>query len=178
MSARVDPGDEHLGRSVTAGGPVAAFEEVVGPLIEPGYRLALAVLGREADAHDAIQDATLRAWRKFGQLHDRSKSLAWFMSIVVNRCRTVRRRRWWNVLELTGQMSSPDSQRDWARSSLRQAIAELPAGDQAALFLFSYVDLPVGEVASALRVSPAAAKSRIYRAVRRLEPRVDPLEVT
>jgi DNA-directed RNA polymerase specialized sigma24 family protein len=36
------------------------------------------------------------------------------------------------------------------------------------LVLHFYLDLPLNEVARALHASPAAAKSRIYRAARRL----------
>jgi DNA-directed RNA polymerase specialized sigma24 family protein len=36
------------------------------------------------------------------------------------------------------------------------------------LVLHFYLDLPLDEVARILRVSPAAAKSRIYRAAKRL----------
>jgi RNA polymerase sigma-70 factor (ECF subfamily) len=176
MSITADQGENNL-LSRAAAGSNAAFDDLVGPLIEPGYRLALAMLGREAEARDAVQEATFRAWRKLGQLRDQGKLRTWFMAIVVNQCRSARRKRWWHVLELSGSAENVDGQRLWGQSALRQAIAELAAGDQAVLFLFFYLDLSVDEVASALKVSPAAAKSRIYRAVHRLKLGVNPLEV-
>ena len=48
------------------------------------------------------------------------------------------------------------------------AIARLSPDERLPLVLYFYLDLPLDEVARTLRVSPAAAKSRIYRAAQRL----------
>jgi RNA polymerase sigma-70 factor (ECF subfamily) len=55
---------------------------------------------------------------------------------------------------------------------LERAMQQLPLVDRGALFLHFYLDLPIEEVAATLGVSRAAAKSRIYRACRRLRPAV------
>ena len=47
-------------------------------------------------------------------------------------------------------------------------LRQLGPDDRAALLLFYALDLPLAEVAAALRVSPAAAKARIHRAAGRL----------
>jgi hypothetical protein len=43
-------------------GDRGAFEALLRPLIEPGYRLAFAMLGNRDEAEDAGQEASLRAW--------------------------------------------------------------------------------------------------------------------
>jgi RNA polymerase sigma-70 factor (ECF subfamily) len=53
-------------------------------------------------------------------------------------------------------------------SDLKDAVLRLPADDRVPLVLFFYLDLPVEEVARTLRISESAARSRIYRAARRL----------
>lgn len=45
-------------------------QRLVEPWIEPAFRTALAILGREADARDATQDALLDAWRNMRGLRD------------------------------------------------------------------------------------------------------------
>jgi RNA polymerase sigma-70 factor (ECF subfamily) len=55
---------------------------------------------------------------------------------------------------------------------LERGIEQLSAADRGALFMHFYLDLPIEEVAATLGVSPAAAKSRIYRACHRLRPAV------
>jgi RNA polymerase sigma factor (sigma-70 family) len=53
-------------------------------------------------------------------------------------------------------------------TDLRRAINKLSPDERLPLVLYFYLDLPLDEVARTLRISPAAAKSRIYRAARRL----------
>jgi DNA-directed RNA polymerase specialized sigma24 family protein len=47
-------------------------------------------------------------------------------------------------------------------------LLKLNPDERLPLVLHFYLDLPLDEVARTLRVSPAAAKSRIYRAANRL----------
>jgi DNA-directed RNA polymerase specialized sigma24 family protein len=47
-------------------------------------------------------------------------------------------------------------------------LLKLSADDRLPLVLHFYLDLPLDEVARALHISPSAAKSRIYRAAKRL----------
>ena len=90
-----------------------------------------------------------------------------------------RRRPWWSVLrraDLPGQGRSPEviaiNEVD-----LRRAIARLPDDDKIALFTYFYLDLPLEEVARVLRIPLGTAKSRVYRAARRLRPGVAQEEV-
>ncbi|HEY6875362.1 MAG TPA: sigma factor, partial [Candidatus Dormibacteraeota bacterium] len=39
------------------------FEALIGPLVEPGLRLAYSMLGDRAEAEDATQEAITKAWR-------------------------------------------------------------------------------------------------------------------
>jgi RNA polymerase sigma factor (sigma-70 family) len=78
-----------------------------------------------------------------------------------------RRRRWWSVLKLAEVPSpAPGMERD--TSNLHQALLNLRPDERLPLVLHFYLDLPLDEVARTLGVSPSAAKSRIYRAAKRL----------
>jgi len=74
-------------------GDKAAFEELVSSWVEPAFRIALAIVGNEADARDATQDAFLAAWRRLPQLRDPERFDAWLYRILVNSCRGLRRDR-------------------------------------------------------------------------------------
>src|SRR5438067_5785485 len=76
------------------------FEVLIGPLVEPGLRLAYSMLGDRAEAEDATQEAIARAWRKLPQLRDQSQLRPWFLSIVANQCRNVRRTRWFRTVRI------------------------------------------------------------------------------
>jgi len=147
------------------------FESLVGPLVEPGLRLAFSMLGDRSEAEDATQEAITRAWKGLPQLRDRAQLRPWFLRIVANQCRNVRRTRWFTTVRL-GDIFRPSrpAETEVERIDVARALARLPMGDRQVLFMRFYLDLPVEEVAIALAISPAAAKGRIYRACRRMRP--------
>ena len=110
------------------------------------------------------------AWRKLFQLRADTRLRPWFLAIVANQCRDVRRARWWSEIRL----ASPRRQEQFPHENidsdidLDRALSKLPTTERAALFLFFYMDLPLAEVAKVLKISPQAAKARVHRAVVRL----------
>src|SRR5713226_4714339 len=84
-----------------AAGDADAFALLIEPLLDPAYRLAAVMLSDRTAAEDAVQEASLKAWRKLRQLRGDVSSLRpWFLSIVANECRMTRRRRWWSVVKV------------------------------------------------------------------------------
>jgi RNA polymerase sigma-70 factor, ECF subfamily len=161
-----------------AAGDADSFAILIEPLLDPAYRLAAVMLADRSSAEDAVQEASIKAWRKLRQLRGDLKSLRpWFLSIVANECRMARRQRWWSVLKVADVPSSHGGAEAGASSDLREALLKLSPEERLPLVLHFYLDLPLGEVARALRVSPAAAKSRIYRAAKRLRSDLTPEEV-
>lgn len=169
MSAAVMQQRPQLILSATAG-DADSFGALIEPLLDPAYRLAAVMLADRSSAEDAVQEASIKAWRKLGQLRGDLKSLRpWFLSIVANECRMAKRQRWWSVLKLAEMpAASPGPSETGSSSDLRQSLLKLSPDERLPLVLHFYLDLPIDEVAQALRVSPSAAKSRIYRAARRL----------
>lgn len=169
-----DPG---LVRAAMAGDELA-FDALVGPLIPHAYRLAAVFLRDPGEAEDAVQEACLKAWRSLDRLRRDTAVRAWFLTIVANQCRSMRRARWWSVVRrATVERSEPtlmEGQED--RMDLDREVSRLPDTDRAVLFLFFYLDLPLAEVARILKISPQAAKSRVHRAVTRM--RLDMVEVS
>jgi len=166
------PADEPL-RVRAVAGDETAFDALVRPLIEPALRLALSMLGDRRDAEDATQEALTRAWRKLHQLRPGMPVRPWFFAIVANQCRNVRRTPWFRLTsfrEVTGRPPAREPEVD--HLDLERGLQRLPSADRVALFLYFYLDLPIDEVAATLGISPAAAKSRIYRACQRLRPAV------
>jgi RNA polymerase sigma-70 factor (ECF subfamily) len=129
------------------------------------------MLADRSAAEDAVQEASIKAWRKFGQLRGDAGSLrSWFLSIVANECRMVRRQRWWTVVKVAQVLPLPGSGDYFSETSsdLKTALLRLSPDERLPLVLYFYLDLPLDEVARTLRLSPAAAKSRIYRTARKL----------
>jgi RNA polymerase sigma-70 factor (ECF subfamily) len=164
------PADERF-RARAVAGDEAAFTELIGPLVEPALRLAYSMLGDRSEAEDATQEALTSAWRKLGQLRAGMPVRPWFFAIVMNRCRNMRRTRWFGLVRLPDvfQRAEP-AEPAVEHLDLQRAMARLPRKDRQALFMHFYLDLPVDEVAVAMGMSTSAAKARIYRACHRLRP--------
>lgn len=150
------------------------FDAVIGPHMEAGYRTALAILRDPEQAHDAVQESAFKAWRKLGQLREGNPARPWFLAIVANQCRSERRGRWWSVIRLPEVESSEGARLESAdRMDVDRALAKLPHEDRLALFLYFYLDLPMEEVGTVLGLSTGGAKTRVYRAAKKLRPELE-----
>lgn len=150
-----------------------AFTDLLAPLVEPGYRLACAMLHDSHAAEDAVQEASLIAWRKVGRLHDHSRLRSWFLGIVANECRNSRRRRWVTSVNqgLPAGLSVVSAEDRVVRSTdLRRALGQLTYEDRLVVVLYFYLDMPLDEVSAVVGSSVGAARARLYRAVHRLRP--------
>ena len=164
-------GDDQI-RGQALGGDERAFAALMAPLIEPALRLAYSMLNDRSEAEDATQEALTSAWRKLHQLRPGMPVRPWLLAIVINRCRNIRRTRWFRLVRVTDWFPLERSEPASEHIDLDRALARLPLRDRQALFLHFYLDLPLEEVAIALGVSTGAAKARIYRACRRLRPQL------
>jgi RNA polymerase sigma factor (sigma-70 family) len=155
------------------GGSAAAFEELLAPVLVPAHQLAFTMLAQREAAEDAVQEAAFKAWKAVGTLraeHDDVRP--WFLTIVANECRSMRRRRWWHLPGAGGQVEAVTAQsgrqlEGGAAESidLRRAVAHLSRERRLVLALVYWLDLPIGEVARVLGISEVAARSRLRRAV-------------
>ncbi len=145
---------------------VLDFDAEIGPLIQAGFRLALLMLDDPAEAEDAVQEAAVKAWRKLSSVREAVRP--WFLAIVANECRSVRRRRWFSVLrrddiEVSVRWSDPVD-----GAELRRAVRSLSPDQRMVIALRFYLDLPLEEVAAALGTPVGTVKSRVHRAVHAL----------
>jgi len=163
------------------GGDVAAFEAILEPVIEPAHRFACALLRDPDLAQDVIQEACVRAWRKIGRLRPEAPILPWFLGIVARQCRDQMRGRWWQVIRTAGSLEVTPSElpEDAAlrRELLRELLGRLPPRECQVLVLRLYLDLPWSSVAGAAGLTEAGARTRYYRALKRIRPGRDSQEV-
>jgi len=159
-----------------------AFTVLIETRLERMYRLALAILGHEADARDAVQEATVAAWRDLPSLRDPARFDAWSDRILVNACRlTLRRRARIRVREVTlGPVDgltdppglpavAPPDQRTTAQDELERAFESLSIDERTLLVLHHLDERPLAEIAERLGIPIGTAKSRLHQARRALE---------
>src|SRR2546423_12901228 len=157
---------ELLERSLT--GDRIAFERLFRPLYHDGFRLAVGMLSDPSLAEDAVQEALLKAWRKLYTFREGSNVRPWFLTIVANQCRSLRRGRWWSVRRVADveiPMADPTSA---DRLDLEAAPRRIPRPARPLLVLRYYMDMSFEEMAEIVRASPSAVKASTHRAVVRL----------
>jgi RNA polymerase sigma-70 factor (ECF subfamily) len=160
-----------------ATGDQLAFKGLVRPHLRPAFQLAVTMLGEPEAAEDAVQEATLKAWRHLHRLRAGTSFRSWFLTVVANQCRSERRTAWWRVLRGLERLDTPQATGpevlDW---DLEQALLSLSMDERAAVFLRFYEDLPLQELARIQGISVSGTHSRIRRALERMRLRID-LEV-
>ncbi|MEP7360022.1 MAG: RNA polymerase sigma factor [Chloroflexota bacterium] len=149
-----------------------AFGRLVEMKLERAFRTASAVLGNEADARDATQEAFVAAWRNLPRLRDVEKFDAWLHRLLINSCRDIQRRRH-RVREIaldSQPLTVPaGDERTAERLAVSAALDRLSVNDRAMLVLHHVEGLPVAEVARRLGVPVGTAKWRLHQARRALE---------
>ncbi len=156
-------------------GDTTAFGALIAPLVHPAYQLALGMLQDATEAEDAVQEACLTARRKLGHLRAATSLRPWFLAIVASRCRRARRSRWLSVIKQADPVAivSNTDPSGTVAADLRLACRRLAYDELLVLTLHYCLDLPLDEVGTTLGISREAAKSRVYRAVRKLRPMLE-----
>ena len=162
-------------------GDLEAFNALVLMHQERVYNLAYRILGDEAAAADATQEAFILAYRHLGRFHTGS-FFAWLYRIATNVCydtlRYQKRRPAVSFTQLSGDddeereldlpahEADPETviQRRELAALLQQHINTLPIDQRTALVLSDVQGLSDKEIAVIMRTSIGTVKSRLSRA--------------
>jgi RNA polymerase sigma-70 factor, ECF subfamily len=143
------------------------------------YRLSYAILGDEADARDAAQDAFVAAWRQLPQLRDDDRFDAWFQRVAVNSARmTLRARGRRRVREIPATHVAALAETAMAASDadrLDAALRRLPLVQREILALHHLDGRSVAELADILAIPVGTVKSRLHTARGALQRALDDL---
>jgi RNA polymerase sigma factor (sigma-70 family) len=144
------------------------FERLIEPHLGDAFALAQALSTDRGSAQDAVQNAAFKAWQRMPQLRDEGSARSWFLTIVVNECRSTWRQRRAAPAEVDGS-SDPVN---WPlgvdqRLDVRSAMRRLKRDDRVVLSLRFLMDLSVEESAAVLGISVSAVKARTARAATR-----------
>ena len=159
-------------------GDVESFTALITGRIAPLTRTAMAILGHEADARDAVAETIATVWRELPRLRNVDAFEAWSQRILVHACRhTLRARGRARVREVgidaAGAVSSA-SATDVpgalaGRQALERAFERLDADDRALIVLHHLDGRSVAELAAILEIPVGTAKSRLHHARAALE---------
>jgi RNA polymerase sigma-70 factor (ECF subfamily) len=164
-----DVADEALVELVVGEGSEPAFRALHRRHAPRVYRVALRMLGAEADAEDAVQELWLRAVPKLGAFAWKSTLSTWLTGIVVNVCReTLERRGRWVMLELDEDVASDIGRPTSEPIDLERAIGTLPAACRAAFILHDVEGFTHEEIAAQMGYTAGTSRTQVFRARRSL----------
>ena len=138
-------------------------------------RLAMALVGSQADADEVVQETLLRAHRAIPTYRGEGSVKAWLCGIARHVCAHVleTRKRGTNLGDELAVVPGDGASRDAFElrrraRALRGALDQLKPSEREALVLRYVADLSHREIAVACGIDEAAARKRISRALARM----------
>ncbi len=182
-AALVQGEHELIARAVD--GDKAALEEVVRSLQDPLYRLALRMVWRPADAEDATQEILIRVVTRLASWRGEASLLTWSYRIGVNYLLNLRRKtpqeaQAVSLDEFRAGLADGLARADYqgpdaalldeeVRLSCTQAVLQCLDRDERITFVLGDIfELPSGDAAWILEVTPAAYRKRLERVRQRI----------
>jgi RNA polymerase sigma-70 factor, ECF subfamily len=167
------------------------FESSLGPCRRLLYPTALRMTGNSSDAEDLVQDTMSRAYAGLAGFTPGSNGRAWLFRIMANTfVNTYRKSRREPpqvpsadadiayfaatrlVVDVAAQSASAAEDEvlcEFSHSEIHQAMAELPAGFRAAIYLVDIEGYSYRDAAELLCVPIGTVMSRLHRARKRLK---------
>lgn len=146
-----------------------AFGALIGAHLGRMDSAARLILRDAELARDAIQEATIRAWRNLPGLRDPGRFEAWLHRLLVNACLDLARgRRRLAEVELSEVHDTPvadASARVDDADLVMRMLLRLEPPQRAVVVLHYHLDLSIDQTAAALGIPPGTAKSRLNRAL-------------
>lgn len=161
-------------------GDVEAFAEIVRRHERRLHIVLVRILDDTRDVEEAVQDAFVQAWRNLDRYRSQAALFTWLYRIGVNAALASTRRKHHRTTDLDALpgegaahvardlLPEPAAEARDLRARVLAALAELPFEYREAVVLRDVAGLSNDEVAAALDVSLAAAKSRVHRGRLRL----------
>src|SRR5271170_6062697 len=169
-------------------GSAAAFAELREIYAKRVYRKLLIITKNREDAEDALQDTFLRAYKALHAFEERASFSTWVTRIAINSALMIlRKRRTRSEVSFDRPRETKEDLQDFELKDagptpehicvhrqryahMLRSIRKLQPRLRQVIELQMMDDCSVREIAQALHISEAAAKSRIFRARARLDP--------
>ncbi|MGF7049948.1 RNA polymerase sigma-70 factor (ECF subfamily) [Paenibacillus sp. DS2015] len=152
-------------------GDDAAFYSLITQQQEKMYRIAYTYLKSEADALEAVQEVTCRAYLKIHRLKDPNYFSSWLIRILMNYCadevkkRSRRNGRPQLVATAVEQDLASGESALLEKVLLEMAVEQLEGNYQKVIQLKYYHDLTITEIARTLKKPEGTVKTWLHKAL-------------
>lgn len=171
-------------------GDARFFEPLVRAYEAPGLRVAMGMMGNADEAHDALQEAFVKAWHNLERFDVKRAFGPWFFQILRNQCRDMLRSRQSRQKVLTrderlearpaDEAFSPERrrQRSAAREALWNGLERIGEDHREILVLKELEGFRYHEIAEILDIPEGTVASRLFHARKALKTALEELGVT
>ena len=147
-------------------------------------RTAYLVTRDRESVPDVMQEALIQVWRDLPSYRPYGSFKAWILKILLNKARKHYRRRGVETVALEAAADVPGNdeapeeaaEREEEAHCMRQALERLSTNHREVLVLRYYGELTVPEIARTLSVREGTVKSRLSRALDRLQQALSDVE--
>lgn len=132
------------------------------------YQIAYSYLGNRADALEALQETTCRAWIKRKTLKDPRAFKAWIIRILIYVCIDEQRRRKRSVPTPDEYMHESITETDTGRMEMLWALEQVKPKYRHVLLLKYYNDMTLGDIAELLNKPEGTIKTWQHKGLKQL----------
>ena len=172
------------------------FERELGPCLRQLYPTALRMTGNSSDAEDLVQDTMTRAYAGLAGFRPGTNGRAWLFRIMANAFINTCRHRQHQPVEVlspdidvrppsaarlpvdVAARSAPSAEEEvlsqFSQSEIRAALAALPVGFRAAIYLVDGEGYSYRDAAEMIGVPIGTVMSRLHRARKRVRQQLCP----
>lgn len=127
-------------------------------------------------AEDVAQETFIRVYQHYEEFRSQSSVKTWILKIAINLCKNQMRTHWWKN---RGDREVPEEDTEGGydglvdRQMVLSEIGKLPVKYKEVILLYYYQQLTISEISSLLNEKESTIKSRLARARKKLEPRLE-----
>lgn len=130
------------------------------------YRTAFAFLKNEQDALEAVQEVTVRAYKKIHTVREPKYMKTWLIKIMMNYCQNqLKLKKRFISTEKLGEITVDVND---AYLEIEEALETLPNKDQRLIHLKYFQDLKNKEITMIENIPEGTVKSRLHHSLKKL----------
>jgi RNA polymerase sigma factor (sigma-70 family) len=168
--------DQQLAARFKAG-DAGAFDQLVCAHQDRVARLAVRLLGRDAEISDIVQEIFLSVFTGLKRFRQESRFSTWLTTIAINKCRTYARRnerrrqllRWMFWARADARTNNEPLPAAETVEQLRHAVDRLPLSLREPVVLRYFEELSIDEISEVLNISTGAVEVRLTRGRKKLK---------
>lgn len=156
------------------------FDELYLPCHEALFRTALYYGSKYEIAEDLLQQTVIDAIQSFSQLNNKASFKTWITRILINNFKQYYRKiKSVEVISIDREIYSDDSCDSVLESLyIRELLAKLDYKYRTVVILKYINGMTIDEISQVLRIPQSTVKSRLYRALKKLENEISKGDVS